>query len=57
MRETIGEVMKDADFNKVTMKTLIKDVFSKYPDQNLNDKKDWIKSVVKEVSLPHSLIY
>lgn len=43
--------MKDADFDKITMKTLIKDVYSKYPDQNLNERKDWIKSVVKEVSV------
>jgi hypothetical protein len=46
---TIEEIIKTANLDTVTMKTVVKDVYAKYPDANLNSKKDFIKQVVKEV--------
>ena len=43
--------MKHANLDTITMKNVVKDVYAKYPEHNLNDKKDFIKKVVKEVSV------
>ena len=49
LRKTIEEIIGKANLDKVTMKTVVKDVHDKYPDSDLTGKKDFIKKVVKEL--------
>ena len=52
-RKTIEKILETANLEAVTMKTVVKDVYSKYPhvkEAFLNSKKDFIKQVVREVS-------
>lgn len=51
-RKTIEKILETANLEAVTMKTVVKDVYSKYPhvkEAFLNSKKDFIKQVVREV--------
>lgn len=51
IRKKIEKILKTADLEKVTMKTVRQQVIDMYPDHDLNDKKEFIKSTVKEVRL------
>lgn len=50
MRKTIKEIIDKAELQSVTMKKVIQDVFAKYPDQDLNDQRNFIKDTAKEVN-------
>ena len=50
MRKTIKEIIEKAELQSVTMKKVIQDVFAKYPDQDLNDQRNFIKDTAKEVN-------
>lgn len=50
MRKTIKEIIDKAELQSVTMKKVIQDVFAKYPDQDLNDQRNFIKDTAKEVT-------
>jgi len=45
-----------ANLEEITMKTVCKQVYAKYPDFDLTDKKDFIKATVKAVSYRHIYI-
>lgn len=50
MRKTIKEIIDKAELQSVTMKKVIQDVFAKYPDQDLNEQRNFIKDTAKEVN-------
>jgi len=49
VRKTIKGILKDADLEMVTMKTVCKQVYELYPDHDMSTRKDFIKSTVKEI--------
>jgi len=49
VRKAIKGILKDADLEQVTMKTVCKQVYEMYPDFDMTGKKDFIKSTVKEI--------
>lgn len=49
IKKDVAEILKDADLEQVTMKTVVKQVYDKYPSFDLTSKKDFIKSCVKEL--------
>ena len=51
MRKTIQEIIQGSNLDNITMKIVIEQVNSKYPNHDLNDKKTVIKNLVKEVNL------
>lgn len=50
IRSYVKEILDKANLEEITMKTVCKQVYAKYPDFNLTDKKDFIKATVKAVS-------
>lgn len=51
IRSYVKEILDKANLEEITMKTVCKQVYAKYPDFNLTDKKDFIKATVKAVSM------
>ena len=47
----IKKILDGADLEEVTMKTVVRQVYDKYPKHDLSDRKDFIKSTVREVRL------
>lgn len=45
----VKEILDEANLEEITMKTVCKQVYAKYPDFDLTDKKDFIKATVKSV--------
>lgn len=53
IRGYVKEILDKANLEEITMKTVCKQVYAKYPDFDLTDKKDFIKATVKAVSYKH----
>lgn len=49
VRKVIKGILKDADLEQVTMKTVCKQVYDMYPDFDMTVRKDFIKTTVKEI--------
>ncbi|CAL1536434.1 unnamed protein product [Lymnaea stagnalis] len=49
VKELVKKILDGADLEKVTMKTVVKQVYAKYPSFDLSDRKDFIKDTVREV--------
>ncbi|CAF0723053.1 unnamed protein product [Didymodactylos carnosus] len=49
LRSTIKKILNGVDLSGVTMKNVLKDVYSQYPEFNLTERKDFIKNIVKEM--------
>ncbi|XP_030637035.1 protein DEK [Chanos chanos] len=49
LKETVKVLLKDANFEEVTMKQFCQQVYDTYPDFDLTDKKDFIKQTVKSL--------
>lgn len=49
LKKAVSAILKDADLEEVTMKTVVRQVYDRYPSHDLTSKKDYIKSVVKEL--------
>ncbi|XP_017465001.1 PREDICTED: protein DEK-like [Rhagoletis zephyria] len=47
IRNYVKEILDKANLEEITMKTVCKQVYAKYPDFDLTDKKDFIKATVK----------
>ena len=45
----IKKILDGADLEEVTMKTVVRQVYDKYPNHDLSDRKDFIKSTVREI--------
>ncbi|OWK57737.1 Protein DEK [Lonchura striata] len=49
VKETVKNLLANANLEEVTMKQICKEVYEKYPSYDLSDRKDFIKKTVKEV--------
>lgn len=49
LKKVVGEILKDADLEQVTMKNVVKQVYDKYSSFDLTSRKDYIKTCVKEL--------
>ncbi|NXL64505.1 DEK protein, partial [Chordeiles acutipennis] len=49
LKETVKNLLANANLEEVTMKQICKKVYENYPSYDLSDRKDFIKETVKEV--------
>lgn len=49
IKKFVKKTLEGADLEEVTMKTVVKKVYAKYPSFDLSDRKDFIKSVVRQI--------
>ncbi|XP_054638410.1 protein DEK-like isoform X2 [Dunckerocampus dactyliophorus] len=49
LKETVRDLLKDADLEEMTMKQICQKVFDTYPDHDLTSRKDFIKQSVKSL--------
>ncbi|CAG5118984.1 unnamed protein product, partial [Candidula unifasciata] len=49
IKDLVKKILDGADLETVTMKTVVKQVYAKYPSFDLSDRKDFIKDTVREV--------
>lgn len=49
IHEDVKKILEGANLEEVTMKTVIKQVYAKYPDFDLTPRKEFIKSTVKQI--------
>jgi len=49
LKKVVSSILKDADLEQITMKTVVKQVYDKYPNVDLTPRKDFIKNTVKEI--------
>ncbi|GAB1610680.1 protein DEK-like [Argonauta hians] len=49
LHEDVKKILEGANLEEVTMKTVIKQVYAKYPDFDLTQRKEFIKSTVKQI--------
>ncbi|XP_063259365.1 protein DEK [Prinia subflava] len=49
LKETVKNLLANANLEEVTMKQICKEVYEKYPSYDLSDRKDFIKKTVKEL--------
>lgn len=55
IKKYVKQILDGANLEEITMKTVCKQVYGRYPDHDLTHKKDLIKTTVKSVS--HFVIY
>ncbi|KAK4826843.1 hypothetical protein QYF61_011711 [Mycteria americana] len=48
LKETVKNLLANANLEEVTMKQICKEVYENYPSYDLSDRKDFIKKTVKE---------
>ncbi|XP_006861075.1 PREDICTED: protein DEK [Chrysochloris asiatica] len=51
LKETVKKLLANANLEEVTMKQICKEVYENYPTYDLTERKDFIKTTVKEVSV------
>lgn len=51
IKKYVKEILDKANLEEITMKTVCKQVYAKYPQFDLSHKKDFIKTTVKSVSV------
>jgi len=49
LKKVVSTILQGADLEQITMKTVVKQVYEKYPDFDLTPRKDFIKNTVKEI--------
>ncbi|XP_009699831.1 PREDICTED: protein DEK [Cariama cristata] len=49
LKETVKNLLANANLEEVTMKQICKEVYENYPSYDLSDRKDFIKKTVKEL--------
>lgn len=49
LKETVKKLLADANLEEVTMKQICKEVYENYPAYDLTERKDFIKTTVKEL--------
>lgn len=49
IKKIVKEILDKANLEEITMKTVCRHVYSKYPDFDLSHKKEFIKTTVKSV--------
>ena len=48
LKKLIAELLKEADLGKITMKTILHQVYDRYSDFDLSSQKEFLKKTVKE---------
>lgn len=51
IKKYLQDILSEANLEEITMKTVCKKVYAKYPQHDLTHKKDFIKQTVKSVSI------
>lgn len=49
IKTVVSDILKDADLEQITMKTVCRQVYDHFPDFDLTPRKDFIKNTVKEI--------
>jgi protein DEK len=49
LKKVVSGILQGADLEQITMKTVVKQVYEKYPSFDLTTRKDFIKNTVKEI--------
>lgn len=49
LKNVVKSILDGANLEEITMKTVCKQVYSKYPDFDLSDRKEFIKSTVRSI--------
>ncbi|XP_057312844.1 protein DEK-like [Hydractinia symbiolongicarpus] len=49
IKTVVSDILKDADLEEITMKTVCRQVYDHFPDFDLTPRKDFIKNTVKEI--------
>ncbi|KAK2189342.1 hypothetical protein NP493_109g07023 [Ridgeia piscesae] len=49
LKEVVKKILDGANLEEITMKTVCRQVFDKYPDFDLTSRKDYIKVTVKQI--------
>lgn len=49
LKKVVSLILQGADLEQITMKTVVKQVYEKYPSIDLTPRKDFIKNTVKEI--------
>lgn len=49
LKNVVKKILKTANLEEVTMKTVCKQVYEKFPDFDLTSRKDFIKATVKQI--------
>lgn len=49
LKSVVKKILKTADLEEVTMKTVCKQVYDKFPEFDLTSRKDFIKATVKQI--------
>merc|ERR1719239_996683 len=49
IKSLVQKILKGADLEKVTIKTVVKQVYAKYPKFDLTDRKEFIKDSVRKI--------
>jgi len=49
LKKVVAAILKDADLETVTMKTVVRDVYARYSSFDLTARKEFIKDTVKEL--------
>jgi protein DEK len=57
IKNYLKDILKEANLEEITMKTVCKKVYAKYPQHDLSHKKDFIKQTVKSVRRKLKNIY
>lgn len=50
IKNYLKDILAEANLEEITMKTVCKKVYAKFPSHDLTHKKDFIKATVKSVS-------
>lgn len=50
IKKLLKDILKEANLEEITMKTVCKKVYANYPNHDLSQRKDFIKQTVKSVS-------
>ena len=51
LKETVKKLLASANLEEVTMKQICKEVYENYPAYDLTERKEFIKTTVKEVTI------
>ncbi|CAH1253542.1 DEK [Branchiostoma lanceolatum] len=49
LKDVVKKILEGANLEEITMKSVCKQVYEKYPEFDLTDRKDFIKSTVKSI--------
>ena len=57
IKKYVKQILDGANLEEITMKTVCKQVYGRYPDHDLTHKKDLIKTTVKSVRILNRIFF